>query len=229
MCGGKDPSPPPPARLHTLSQPSSGVAAQPHASAGPLRQSGSRPQSKSGQQYQKRERPHPGARGDSQPTARPYSSSYRPSSMHGDLRSPSSSDRERSSSQRRPQTHHASTSRRPHTHSGPRPQRRPQSYSRPSSSHWGEPRVQSIPEQFTEDATIINSVSQLSTFINQHVELFYPHGGVLGTQSSNPELEDPRTQHAAIRQHIARTIIGLIATSKGYGTTIRGIIPEPTD
>ena len=226
MCGGKDPSPPPPVRLHTLSQPSSGVAAQPHTPAGPLRQPGSRPLSKSGQQYQRKERPDPSARGHSQPTARPYSSSYRPSSVHGDPRSPSSSARERPLSQRRPQTHHASTSRRPQTHSGTR---KPQPYSRPSSSHWGERRVQSIPEQFTQDATIIDSVSQLSTFINQHVEHFYPHSGILGMQSSNPELNDPRTQHAAIRQHIARTIIGLIVMPKGYGTTIRGIIPKPTD
>jgi hypothetical protein len=210
MCGGKDHTPPPePVRLHTLDRPSGGGATRP-----PSSHQRERPQSS------RRERPPSSRRGSRPPSSssssyphgsseRPSSSSHRerPPSSHKDKRPPSSG-RGRPSSRDRPQT-----SRRP--------------------EQQGRSRIEPIPEhrpiQYTQDTTIVDLASRLRTLIDQHTENFFPRSSIPGTQFSTPELDDPRTRHAAIRQYIARAIVDLVVMSGRYGTSIRRtLLPNST-
>jgi len=65
--------------------------------------------------------------------------------------------------------------------------------------------------QYTEDKAITEGAYSLNNRIYQHVEYYY-HRNILAGQSAtlelqSPELRDHRSRHAAIRQHIAKTII----------------------
>ncbi|KAI9768045.1 MAG: hypothetical protein M1839_004205 [Geoglossum umbratile] len=70
------------------------------------------------------------------------------------------------------------------------------------------PHVSSIPEQHTQDRTIVNSVIGLTTHIDLHVGYYYPRD--LVGSSHIPEFNDPRTRLAMIRQRIAWEIINHI-------------------
>ncbi|RDL38604.1 uncharacterized protein BP5553_02944 [Venustampulla echinocandica] len=118
---------------------------------------------------------------------------HRPASSSASSARPSSKSTRPSSSRRAPKTAGAER----HSSSrGDRPQR-----PRPRSQF---PSIQEYPE----DKTIINSVAELVTLIDQHVEYYYPHDGphLEGTTA----LDNPRTRHATIRKHIAREIISSI-------------------
>ncbi|KAF8846509.1 hypothetical protein BDZ45DRAFT_734192 [Acephala macrosclerotiorum] len=66
-------------------------------------------------------------------------------------------------------------------------------------------RIHPEVEEYTEDRRIITRLDDLSVFIKQHTENFFPHHGP-GNQGI-PELDNPYTRHAAIRRYLAHTII----------------------
>jgi hypothetical protein len=126
------------------------------------------------------------ARQPSRPTSS-YSQSHQPSA-HGGRQSSRPSSRQTS----QPSSRQAS---RPHSRQSSRPSSR--SSSRPSSrtaSPHRKRRVSTlpatIPEDQPEDREIIGNISQLSTFIEQHVENYYD-----------------QTRSTAVRREIAQVII----------------------
>ncbi|CZR50402.1 uncharacterized protein PAC_00274 [Phialocephala subalpina] len=147
------------------------------------------------------------------------------------VRRPTASSARPPTAKERPQTKH-----RPHTSGEHRPQshRRPQSEkrTRPPSNTTRPPKtsehgrrsssrrdhhtrdghrqrrdIAPIPE-YTEDRTILKRVADISNLIEGHAVNFYPLN--ISSYSGIPEMDDPRTRHAAIRRYIAQKVIGSI-------------------
>jgi len=155
------------------------------------------------------------------------------SSTRRQQRPHTSSARERPVSSRRDRPAGASARERPTTSRRDRPasaSARERQTPRSSSGvdrHSAQPRSQisSIPEQYPEDRTIIGRVANLSTLIDQHAQYYYLHDHP--TNEGIQDLDNPRTRHAAIRRHIAKTIINLIIMMDRYETAIcEGILPN---
>lgn len=126
----------------------------------------------------------------------------------------------------RPERSNRASSQRPHTSTDRVPQSRvrdrPGGSRRPPrtsevvrhSSHGGQrsstarqrSQILSIPEQqYTEDRTIIRTLTNLIFFIDQHTEYYYLRNGP--NNQFTTEFADSRTRHPEIRRYIAREII----------------------
>ncbi|KAH6665968.1 hypothetical protein B0J14DRAFT_204479 [Halenospora varia] len=192
MCssGGDRASPPREAtRLHTLE---------------PIPEANRRPQSSKPQSRH----------GERAPSRHAERAPSRATSRHGE-RPPSSRRGERPSSSKRPSTS-ASTSRkadRPSSSSRSRPSSSREQTSRYHDDMARRAKFEAIPEdavQYPEDQAINRSAAELATLIDQHAESYYFHDDYNG---NDPDLSDPRTRHAIIRQRIAKIIIREVVES----------------
>lgn len=150
----------------------------------------------------------------------------RPTSTRRHQQPHTSSGRERPATSRRDRPESSSARERPATSRRDRPASTSAREGRTSRSsagvdrHSAQPRSQipSIQEQYTEDRTIIRREADLITLIDQHAEYYYLHERPMN--QGIPFLDNPRTRQAAIRQHIAKTIINTIIRANRYEVAI---------
>jgi hypothetical protein len=131
-----------------------------------------------------------------QSSYRPESSKHRPmSSKH---RPESSKHRPMSSKHRPESSKHRPESSRHRSGGSSSGERRDRPRERP---------IQGIPliPEYPEDRTIVALLAKLTTFIGQHAAYYYSHNG--RDNQRVPELDNPRTRHAAIRQYVAQQVI----------------------